>query len=733
MFLTSVTIAGAALLAGTKVYKEKQKLVPRNEGKKATPWIYYTEKMNKKHVPRHEGKGLARRSKRQKLSSSLMAVQGAIKGIQKQTSSIMLAPSLRSQQLKEVSAQETSINDSEQVTDKRLKLTLSSLALTTAGALFYPPLSLVSVPGLIYLSIPSFKESYDVIVKEKKTNMAVTNAVLTTGLLLTGQYFACALTYTFFMLGRHLLVKVEDHSLKSTINLFAQQSRLVWLLSDGVEVQIPFESLQVGDIIVVHAGEMIPADGTITDGVASIDQRMLTGEAQPAEKEIGDAVLASTIVLSGQIYVKVERAGSDSVAAQITEILNQTIDFKEQLHWRWMEWIDKTAWWSLLSGAISLPILGPVGAITAMYSVSFGYSMRILAPLSLLTFLNLTSQHTILIKDGRALESLKQVDTIVFDKTGTLTCEEPTLSQVHTLNGYCEEQLLTYAAAAEYKQTHPIALAILKEASRRELRLPDIEDAKYDIGYGLKVKIDDKVIRVGSRRFMEMEKIAIPTQIKQIEERSYELGHSLVCVAINEQIGGAIELVPTIRPEAKQIISSLRERGMSIYIISGDHEKPTQKLAQELGIEHYFAETLPEQKATLIANLQEKGQFVCFVGDGINDGVALKRANLSISLSGATRVAMDTAQIVLMDGSLKQLDKLFDIASDFDKNMQTNFTMSTIPAILSIGGVFLLHMNIITTILLYYGGLVVGVGNSMLPLINQKKEHAATPMTFPSK
>jgi Cu2+-exporting ATPase len=706
-------IAGGAFLAGSKVYREKQK-------KKATPWIYYAEKMNKK-------KGVARLAKRQSPVSSFMESQNrAIKRVQEETASLF-APSLRSQQLQEVSSAGASISESEKKATMDLNIAWSSLAIATTGALFYPPLSLACVPGLVYVYIPRFKEAIHAIFKEREVKSVVTSAIITSGLLLSGQYLACALTCTFQMISSRLLVKAEDHSLNNIISLFGKQPRFVWLVSDGVEVRIPFDDLQTGDVIVVHAGEMIPVDGTISDGVASIDQRMLTGEAQPVEKCVGDQVLASTIVLSGQIHIKVERAGKDTVAAQITDILNCTTDFKKHIQWQWMEWLDQTALLTLLSSAISLPILGPVGALSVLYAVNFGYSMRIIAPLTLLNFLNLTSQNSILIKDGRALESLKQVDTIVFDKTGTLTCEVPTLSQLHTLNGYSEEELLTYAAAAEYKQTHPIALAILKEARRRDLTLPEIEEAKYEIGYGLKVRIADKVIRVGSTRFITMEKIAIPTQIRQIQERSHELGHSLVCVAINEQIGGAIELVPTIRPEAKHIVNSLRERGMSLYIISGDHAKPTQKLAEELGIEHYFAETLPENKASLIAKLQEEGQSVCFVGDGINDSIALKQANLSISLSGATSVAMDTAQIVLMDGSLKQLDKLFDIAGDFDKNMQTSFTMTTIPTILSISGVFLFNISIITTVFLYYGGLLIGVANSLRPLINQQKEHAATP------
>lgn len=632
------------------------------------------------------------------------------------------ASDIRSQQLKKVSSASTSLSEAEKLANRHLNIALSSLAIATTGVLFYPPLSLVSVPGIIYIYIPIFKESFRVIFKERKVKTVIIDATTTFGLLISGQLFACALTCSFLMMSRKLLVKVEDHSLNNVINLFGKQPRFVWLLSDGIEIQIPFDTLQVGDLIVVNAGEIIPVDGTISQGVASIDQHMLTGEAQPVEKEVGDQVLASTIILSGQIHLKVERAGSDTVAAQITEILNRTTDFKKHIRWQWIEWLDKMAPLPLLSSAISLPILGPIGALNVLYSVNFGSSMRTIAPLTLLNFLNLTSQNSILIKDGRALESLKKVNTIVFDKTGTLTEKVPTLLQVHTLNNYPEQELLTYAAAAEYKQTHPIALAILKEARQRDLTLPKIKEAEYEISYGLRVKIGDKLIRVGSTRFMEMEKITIPLPVRQIQKYSYELGHSVICVAINEQIEGVIELAPTIRPEAKTIINCLRERGISMYIISGDHEKPTQKLAQELGIEHYFAETLPENKATLVRKLQEEGKFVCFIGDGINDSIALKEANLSISLSSATQIAMDTAQIVLMDGSLKQLDKLFDIVQDFDNNTKTSFIMTSIPTILSISGVVLLHASIFTTIFLYYGGLFIGVGNSMLPLINQQKE-----------
>jgi len=265
----------------------------------------------------------------------------------------------------------------------------------------------------------------------------------------------------------------------------------------------------------------------------------------------------------------------------------------------------------------------------------------------------MASEQSILIKDGRALELLSQVDTVVFDKTGTLTQEQPHVGKIYTLQDYQENDLLKYAAAAEYKQKHPVAKAIIQAAHERELNLPEIDEAKYEIGYGIKVTISNQLIRVGSVRFMEMEEIAIPKKIRKILSSCHEFGYSLVMVAIDNQLAGAIELHATIRPEAKSIIKGLRQRNMSLYIISGDNEKPTQRLAEELGIDNYFADTLPENKATLIQQLIDAGKVVCFVGDGINDSIALKKAHVSISLKGASTVATDTAQIVLMDASLK--------------------------------------------------------------------------------
>jgi heavy metal translocating P-type ATPase len=599
-----------------------------------------------------------------------------------------------------------------------LTISTTSLILTTLGALVYSPLTLVSIPLLIYASGYIFSRAYEAITTEHKVSATLIDSILLIGLMTTGYYFVTALLYTFYYYSRKLLGKTEDHSRKHLINIFGKQPRSVWIVSNGVELKIPFSQLKINDIVVINAGETIPIDGVIYSGVANIDQHILTGESQPIEKGVDETVFAGTVVLEGQIQIQVEKTGQETTAAQIGKILDKTADLKASMQSYGEKIIDKGALPTLAVSAVTLPILGVRSALSIL-TASFGYQMRITAPLSMLNFLTIASQNGILIKDGRSLELLSQVDTVVFDKTGTLTEEQPYVGKIYCCANVEESELLVYAATAEYKQTHPIALAILAEVKQRGLNVVAVTQAKYEVGYGIKVSVDENVIRVGSVRFMEMESINIPLEISILQEKGIEQGHSLVFVALNNQLVGAIELYPTIRPEAKQIIARLKQRGLSMYIISGDHEQPTRKLAQKLGIENYFAETLPEDKANLIAKLQKEGKVVCFVGDGINDSIALKKSQVSISLRGASTVATDTASIILMDSHLNQLDHLFAIAESFNANMKNNLNLSIVPGFICLGGVFFLNFGIVTTILLYDASLLVGVWNAMSPSLKK--------------
>lgn len=630
---------------------------------------------------------------------------------------------VRHQQLKQMATgKENNEQNPYQKINEDFRFSLGLMGLSLCGAWWYPPLQLLPIAGVFYFYLPIFQKALQDL-KKKRVTTDILDIIVIMGMIMMGYIFVATLFTFITLLTIKLRKQTENHSRQQLINVFGQQPQSVWSVQDGVEVEVPLETLHKGDVIVVNAGEQIPVDGTLIEGLATVDQHSLTGESQPVEKEVGEKVFAATLVLAGRIVIKVENAGQETITAKIGQILQQNQDFKDTLRLRGQQIADSFVGPTLFTSGLFMPLFGSQAALTVLFS-ALGYNMRLFGPISVLNFLHLMAKNSILIKDGRSLEMLQQVDTLVFDKTGTLTLEQLQVCHLYPISPLNEDTLLIYAAAAEYRQKHPIAGAILAAVEQRGLILPPIDEAAYQVGYGIQVKLGETVVRVGSARFMRQENISLPKEIESIQTQCQAQGHSLVYVALNDQLGGVLELQPIIRPEAREIINHLKAKGISLYIISGDHEQPTRQLAGELGIEHYFAETLPEQKADLIAKLRASGKFVCFVGDGINDAIALKQANVSISLRGASTAATDTAQIILMDGNLNKLKPLFEIAQDFESNMRTSYWLAIAPGVICLGGVFFFHLSVIGGLITFYAGKVVGLGNVMLPLLRDQRSPA---------
>ncbi|MBF0450682.1 MAG: heavy metal translocating P-type ATPase [Candidatus Magnetomorum sp.] len=586
-----------------------------------------------------------------------------------------------------------------------------------------PVLNLITIPGLVYLIMPLLKDAYSECIENKKVGQNTLYATIQLSLLFMRYITFLSFFSTLLSLSNKLIAKTKDSSKSKLVTILGTPPKHVWIQKDTIEIRIPVDQLNVGEQIIVQTGEVIPIDGIVIKGLGRVDQHMLTGESMPIDVNEGKKVFASTIVLSGKIWIQVEKTGQDTCVAHIEKILNQTADYKSTLE-TYGEFIaNESALPTLLLSAITLPVLGPVSA-TAILSSSFGYTMRIAAPLSILNFLQIASDKGILIKDGRALEELITVDTVFFDKTGTLTIQELTVWDIHTCNGYTDDHVLIVAASAEYKQSHPIALALTEAAERKGLQRLSFDESTYSLGHGLKVKIQNQDILVGSDQLLISEQISIPQEMQEVQNRCYHDGHSMVYVSIEGKVAGGIEIHASIRPETQKVIQELKNRGLDIYIVSGDHEHPTRYMANQLGLsdQSYFFGVLPQDKAELIHSFQEKGKKVCFIGDGINDGIALKRANVSCSLSGATSIATDTAQIIFMNKDLTQLVELFDLSKKFQKNMDTNLLTTLYPGVLTIGGVFLFHFGVITTELIFYLSLMSGVINAQLPLLKKDKE-----------
>jgi len=581
------------------------------------------------------------------------------------------------------------ISQEERLLNRRIAYSFIAFAVTIGGSLLWPASLVVTVPASFLLMVPAYGMAIRSVKQQRRVTYHVVSSITVTAVWLTGRYVPYLGALVFFYLGEKLLLITEDRSRKGIISVFAQQPRTVWLRRDDREAEVPFETILPGDTIVVGAGGLMPVDGTVLEGHASVDQQMLTGEAQPAEKAPGDAVLASTVVLAGKLYVRVDKAGAETVAAKIGEVLNRTASYQLALQSRGSKIAHDAALPTLLLGAYGLVTMGLESAL-ALINSAFGVSARISSPIAMLNLLNIAAQHAILLKDGRSLELLSDVDTILFDKTGTLTISQPHVVAIHRSGALDEDRLLTLAAAAEHRQTHPIALAILTEAAARGLALPDISDAHYEVGYGIKVHLAGQTIHVGSDRFMRLSKIAVPAAMLEKREASHAAGHSIIMLAVDGVLAGAIELRPTVRPETEAVVCALRERGLKMMIISGDQDEPTRRLAEQLGLDGYFANVLPEGKAGLVEQLQAEGRSVCFVGDGINDSIALRKANVSVSLRGATTVATDVAQVVFMQESIRQLPYLFELSETMDQSLAAASLAGTIPGAINVAGVFLL-------------------------------------------
>ncbi|NDJ60279.1 MAG: heavy metal translocating P-type ATPase [Chloroflexi bacterium] len=599
----------------------------------------------------------------------------------------------------------------------------TAAALGLIGDLFFPPLSWVAIGIILYGFYTIPKRGFIVLIKHRRFTVDLISTFSVLAGLFSGYVTLSAVIALIAFSAVRVMNRVKGETQAQVVNVFKHQPMFVWVLEGDQEIEIPFRALQTEDVVIVTAGNTIPVDGIIADGFAAIDQQALTGEAQPVEKGIGEEVLASTVVISGKLYITVVRAGEDTKVAQIGTILNQSIRRKSETQLRAERFADRTVLPTVVAASLLLPFAGLAGSF-AFLTGHFRRLPALMVALAAMNYIRILTDNRILVKDGRALDSLPEVDTLVFDKTGTLTITQPHLEAVHPCADYSAAEILRLAAAAEHRQMHPIALAILEAAAQQQLDIPPVDDIHYELGFGLNVTINSQRIRVGSRRFMERESIAVPEDIDALQDSAQREGSTIVMVAVDDTLIGAIELVPTVRPEARAIIEELRLFGIKeTYIISGDHEQPTRKLAHDLGIDHYYAETLPEQKASIIEDLIAQGRTVCYIGDGINDAIALQTAQVSISLSGASTVATDSAQVILMDEHLERLPTFFTYGYQYGQLSRSLLygmvglgVVGMTGALLPFGVAFAFTVNI--------SNLLGGMAVAMTPLLRYEWEKA---------
>jgi Cu+-exporting ATPase len=477
-------------------------------------------------------------------------------------------------------------------------------------------------------------------------------------------YFdTAALIISLILVGKLLEDIAKGKASEAVRKLMDLQPTMAKVIREGKEVEIPVEKVQKGDTVIVRSGEKIPVDGEITEGHASIDEKMVTGESVPAEKSVGDEVIGATVNKQGLIKVKATKLGQDSALAQIVKLVEEA----QQSTAPSQRLADKVSAY-FVPVVILIAILASlswffVGSMSFTFALTIFIAVIIVAcpcalgiatPTAIMVGTGKGAENGILIKGGENLEKARKLTTIVFDKTGTLTKGEPSVTDIVAMDGHNERDLLRLVAAAEKGSEHPLGQAILGAAEERQLQIPDLESFDVVPGHGVKARVEGRELVVGNRKLMRDATVTIDPLEEKIKALEME-GKTAMIVAIDGQAAGVIAVADTLKEHSAEAIQRLQKMGLEVIMMTGDNKRTAEAIAKKVGIKRVLAEVLPNQKANEIRKLRTEGEIVGMVGDGINDAPALAEADVGIAIGSGSDIAMETGGIVLVKNDLRDV------------------------------------------------------------------------------
>jgi len=513
-------------------------------------------------------------------------------------------------------------------------------------------------------------------------------------------YEAAALLVTFVLFGHWMEMKSRkgtSDSLRALFDLVPPQARVI---RDGKEVNIASAEIIQGDVVLLRPGDKVPVDGEVTEGGTSIDESLVTGESIPVSKTKGDKIVGGSVNLTGAVQFKATKVGADTVLAQIIKMVETAQNSKapgQRIADKAAAILVVIAIGSGLAAFFGWYFFGGAGLLMAL---TFAVSTVVIAcpdalglatPTAVAVGTGIGAKHNILIKDAATLENTSKLNAIALDKTGTLTEGKPKVTEVVAAAGSTVEEVLAIAAAAERSSNHPISTAILDEAKKRNLSIEKkVEKFEALGGLGVRATVDGREVMAGTERLMEQQKIDLSPLKKEID-RLLDTGNTIAIVAIDGKVAGAIGVADTVRESAKKTVAKLKEMGLEVVMITGDHEQVAKAVATQLGVERYFAQVLPEEKAKYVKKLQDEGKNVAMVGDGINDAPALAQADIGIAIGAGTDVAIETGNIVLMKSDPYDIVAAIRLSKATVRKMKQNLFWAAIYNVLAIpvaAGVF---------------------------------------------
>ena len=493
-------------------------------------------------------------------------------------------------------------------------------------------------------------------------------------------YFESAGTIiTLILLGKLLEARTKGQTSSAIKKLIGLQPKKAKIIENGVEKEVLIENIKVGDIIVVKPGEKIAVDGKIVSGNTSVDEAMITGESIPVSKNPGDKVIGGSINKNGSIQFEATEIGKDTVLSQIIKLVEEAQGSKAP--------ISRMA--DIVAGYF-VPIVIGIATVTGIIwfisgsgltaALTFFISVLVIAcpcalglatPTSIMVGTGKGAENGILIKSGEALETAHKIKTVVLDKTGTITKGKPVLTDLKVYNNFDGNEILQLAASAENNSEHPLAEAIVNGAKERNVEFKQYDKFRAMPGYGIRATIDDKEIQIGNRKLMASRKISTEAAEKDYEILSNE-GKTPMFISVNNELAGLIAVADVVKETSKAAIERMHKLGLKVIMLTGDNEKTAKYIAKEVGIDSVIAEILPFQKSEEVKKLQEAGEFVAMVGDGINDSPALAQANVGIAIGSGTDVAIESADIVLIRNDLNDVAGAIALSKATITNIKEN-------------------------------------------------------------
>jgi len=498
-----------------------------------------------------------------------------------------------------------------------------------------------------------------------------------------GVYFeAAAMIVTLVLLGQVMELRARsstNRAIRSLLELAPNTARRID--SDGNEEDVPLDRVGVGDRLRVRPGEKVPVDGTVAEGRSSIDESMLTGESVPVEKARGDEVIGATVNGTGSLIIEAGRVGQDSMLSQIVQMVAKASRSRAPIQGL----ADRVAAWFvpavILCAVIAFivwAIWGPEPAMSyalinavAVLIIACPCALGLATPMSILVASGKGASMGVLFRDAEAIQTLRDVDTLVVDKTGTLTEGKPALTEVVAAEGFDESSVLQIAASLERGSEHPLAEAIVSAARERDLEMRDIEDFDSVTGQGVTGDLEGRRVALGNAALMKAEGVDVDALAERAEELRGQ-GRTAMFLALDGKAAGLVAVADPIKETSAEAIRALHEEGLEIVMLTGDSETTARAVARELGIDEVFADVRPDQKADHIRRLQDEGRFVAMAGDGINDAPALATAQVGIAMGTGTDVAMESAGVTLVKGDLIGIVRAIRLSRATMRNIKQN-------------------------------------------------------------